>query len=153
MFDLYKPGSRFEKFFPYWIPNCIASNICKVPHCDLGECVTFVSNSTCVHEVFDRIVDNWDKMRRSRSYLHVFEQDGISTQDMTESRNVLQYISDEYCGYATRPDFFVKDGSGALIVNEDAGSGQAEIDILNEMKELGDGELFITADTDRRMRR
>ena len=39
-----------------------------------------------MHEVFDRTITAWDKMYKSRSFLHVFEQDGISTQDMMESR-------------------------------------------------------------------
>merc|ERR1712164_203020 len=105
LYDLKKPGSRFERYFPQWVPNSIASNICSVPHCEQGECVNFVTNSTAVHEAIDRVIDNWDKMYRASSYLHVFEQDGISRQDMSESRNVLQYISDEYCNWGRQEDF------------------------------------------------
>jgi len=57
MYDLYSPNSRFTKYFPDWIPNCIASNICSVEHCEKGECVSFVSNNTAVHEVFDRTIE------------------------------------------------------------------------------------------------
>lgn len=29
LYDFQKDGSRYDKFFPDWIPNSIASNICK----------------------------------------------------------------------------------------------------------------------------
>lgn len=147
LYDLYKPGSRFHKYFPQWIPNSIASNICSVPHCDEGACVTFVTNSTAVHEVVDRVVENWEKMYRAQSYLHVFEQDGISRQDMAESRNVLQYISDEYCDYARREDFFDTDKKG--IINDIDGDPE----ILNEIRDLGDGYMCIKSDDKRQPQR
>jgi tubulin beta len=151
MFDLYKPGSRFDKFFPEWIPNCIASNICKVKHKEKGECCTFISNSTACHEVFDRVIDNWDRMYRSRSYLHVFEQDGISAQDMTESRNVLQYISDEYCDMARWENFFISDGKGGDQIINDANASGGDAELLNELRDLKDGQMYISAANDRRL--
>jgi len=147
MYDLYKVTSRYTKFFPDWIPNCIASNICSVPHCEKGECVTFVSNNTAVHEVFDRVIDNWDRMYRAKSYLHVFEQDGISAQDMMESRNILQYISDEYCEFARWEDQFFEDGSGGgggkKIINDAAVENDEQQRICQELQELDDGTMYI----------
>ena len=29
LYDFQKDGSRYDKFFPDWIPNSIASNICQ----------------------------------------------------------------------------------------------------------------------------
>ena len=37
-----------------------------------------------------------DSVYKSRAYVHVFEQDGISVQDLVESRNIVNYISDAY---------------------------------------------------------
>ena len=104
IYSLQKDGSRFDKYFPDWIPNSISSSICSVPHDKQGDSVTFVSNTTAIHEVFDRIINTWDAMYKSRSHLHVFEQDGISTQDMMESRNILRYISDQYQEFARWED-------------------------------------------------
>jgi len=150
MYDLYKPGARFDKFFPGWIPNCIASNIVDVEHCEKGECVSFVSNNTAVHEVFDRVTENWDRMYRARSYLHVFEQDGISAQDMMESRNILQYISDEYCEFARWEDKFFEDqpGAGGMpIIKETAVENDEQRGICQELRELQDGTMFIKSAT------
>ncbi|CAE8589992.1 unnamed protein product [Polarella glacialis] len=85
LYDIQKSGSRYDKFFPDWIPNSIASNICRIPAKHVGESVVFTSNNTAVHEVFDRAIKNWDQIYKSKSYIHVFEQDGISTQDWPHS--------------------------------------------------------------------
>jgi tubulin beta len=150
MYELHAPNSRFDKFFPDWIPNCIASNICDVQHCEKGECVSFVSNNTSVYEVFDRTISNWDKMYRSSSYLHVFEQDGISAQDMMESRNILQYISDEYCEFARWEDKFFEDSGGMLpgskpTIKDSAVENDEQRGICLELAELQDGSMYIKA--------
>jgi len=149
IFDLQKSHSRFDKFFPDWIPNSIASNITQVPHRDQGDCVTFVSNNTAVHEVFDRIMSNWDNMYRPKSYLHVFEQDGISTQDMLESRNILQYISDEYCELAQWEDKIFEDLGGGdpferPVIRDVAIENDEQQRIAQELQELLDGNMDIS---------
>lgn len=152
MHDLHRPNSRFEKYFPDWIPNCIASNITDVKHCEAGQCVSFVSNNTAVYEVFDRVINNWDRMYRASSYLHVFETDGISAQDMMESRNILQYISDEYCEFARWEDHFFEDGGGGglgakPIIKETAVENDEHRGICQELRELQDGVMYIKAAT------
>jgi len=151
MYDLHKHGARFDKYFPDWIPNSVASNICDVGHCEKGECVSFVSNNTSVYEVFDRVINNWDRMYRASSYLHVFEQDGISAQDMMESRNILQYISDEYCEFARWEDSFFEDSSGPVggkpIIKEAAVENDEHRNICQELAELQDGRMFIKSAT------
>jgi len=59
-----------------------------------------------VHEVFDRVIKNWDDQFNTKAYLHVYEQDGISASDMLESRSVMQDISDQYCEFARWEDKF-----------------------------------------------
>ena len=95
--DFQREGSRFDKFFPDWIPNAIASSICQAPKKSKEqECVVFTSNNTAVHEVFDRCLDVWDSVYKSRAYVHIYEQDGIAVHDLMESRNIVKYISDQY---------------------------------------------------------
>jgi len=144
-YDMQKPNSRFDHFFPDWIPSSIASNLCEVPHTEWGESVSFVSNNTCVHEVFDRVIRQWDNMYQRRSHLHVYEQDGISAQDMMESRNVLQYISDMYCEIAQREDKFFEDNmiGNVPVINDAAIRTDEQLKIAQELKDLGDGNMFI----------
>lgn len=148
LFDLSKPGSRFDKFFPDWIPNPIASNICRVPHVEYDDCVTYVTNSTAAHEIFDRIVSSWDMMYKPKSYLHIFEQDGISAQDMLESRNILQYISDEYIEFARWEDKILDTRSASTpwalpTIHDKAIENDEHQRIAEELQALRDGDMDI----------
>jgi tubulin beta len=142
IYDLQKEGSRFDKFFPDWIPNSISSSICGKPHVEYGTSVTFVSNNTAVHEVFDRCIKSWDQMYKSRSYLHVFEQDGIHPQDMMESRQLLQYVSDQYKEYAKWEDKFFEEGKlgadGKPLQNKKAVQNEEQALLLEELRDLRD---------------
>lgn len=145
LLDLQKDGSRFDRHFPDWIPNSIASNICRVEHQDIKESLVFTSNSTAVHEVFDRIIKQWDMLYSSKSYVHVFEQDGISQQDMQESKTILQYISDQYCEYARWEDKFFEDNvSQRAVINDRAVENDQQREIAQELQELMDGRMYIT---------
>lgn len=146
--DIQKEGSRYDKFFPDWIPNSIASNCTKTHSAEHSGSVVFTSNNTAVHEVFDRAIKSWDVIYKSKSYLHVFEQDGISTQDMMESRNIVQYISDEYCEFARWEDKFFEDMSGLPgnrpVIRDRAVENEEQLKIAQELQELMKGEMYIT---------
>ena len=149
VYDLQKDGSRFDKFFPDWIPNSIASNICapKGSGHSRGDSVVFTSNNTAVHEVFDRSIEVWDRLYRSRAYVHVYEQDGISVHDLVESRNIVNYISDAYKEFARWEDkFFEHDGGGGYskpVIRDRAVENEEQLKIAQELKELWEGEMYI----------
>lgn len=146
--DLQSPGSRYDIYFPDWIPNSIAGNICKEKHPNINtESVTFIQNNTAVHEVFDRIIVNWDKFYGRKAYIHHFEADGISAQDMMESRNILQYVSDMYCGYAQLEDKLIEvpASGGKPVIRDQAIRTGPQLKIAQELKDLGDGRMYITA--------
>jgi len=42
LYQLQKDGSRFDKYFPDWIPHSMASSICSVPHPEQGDSVLFL---------------------------------------------------------------------------------------------------------------
>ena len=137
--NLQKRGGHYDRIFPNWIPGCISSSICAKPHNKLGDSVTYVSNSTAIHEVFDRIGRDWDKMYQSRSHLHVFEQDGIHTDDMLGARNVVRYLSDQYKDYAKWEDALLdtKLGpDGFRLKNEKAALNDEQDQILEELRKL-----------------
>jgi len=135
-----KPGSRFDAFFPDWIPNPIASNVCSKGHCELKESVVFVANNTSVHEVFDRICTSWDSLFRHRAYTHTFEQDGISREDMQASRRTMQYISEQYKEFARREDKILGDSGG---LNDKAIENPEQGDLAKELKDLTSEDMYI----------
>lgn len=146
-FDVQKSGSRYDQFFPDWIPNSIASNICAVEHNEIRDSVVLTTNNTAVHEVFDRIMLSWDMLYKSQAYLHKYESDGISRQDMMESRNIVQYISEQYKEYAGWEDGFferdIKMPDGKPVINEKAAKNDDQYKIAEELALYGDGRMYI----------
>lgn len=140
LFEIQQDGSRFDKFFPDWIPCSISSSICKIPHHEWGDCVTFVSNNTAIHDVFRRVINKWDDMYGSKSYLTHFEQDGISTQDMMESRNILLYISEQYRSFASLEDKFFEDKyeGNKRVIKDSACLNDEQTALAQELQELDD---------------
>lgn len=152
MHEIQKDGSRYDKFFPDWIPNCIASSISGAKQKqDIPRSVVFATNNTAVHEVFDRSIKSWDCMYKSKAYVHVFEQDGISVQDLMESRNIVQYISDAYTEFARWEDKFFEEMSGGPkpVIRERAIDNDEQRNIAQELKELWHGEMYIKVDPSR----
>ncbi|OLP94320.1 Tubulin alpha-6 chain [Symbiodinium microadriaticum] len=118
---------------------------------DIERSVVFATNNTAVHEVFDRSIKSWDSMYKSKAYVHVFEQDGISVQDLMESRNIVQYISDAYTEFARWEDKFFEEMSGGPkpVIRERAIDNDEQRNIAQELKELWHGEMYIKVDPSR----
>lgn len=116
--------------------------------------VVFTSNNTSVHEVFDRCIKVWDSLYRSRAYVHVYEQDGISVHDLVESRNIVNYISDAYKEFARWEDkFFEQDGGGGYnkpVIRDRAVENDEQLTIAEELKKLWEGEMYIEQVSHRR---
>lgn len=57
-----KEGSRFDRFFPDWVPNTIASNMCAQPHCEKKDSVVFIANNTSIVDVrHARLGGRWSR--------------------------------------------------------------------------------------------
>lgn len=102
-----------------------------------------MSNNTAVHEVFDRVGATWDKFYHHKAYIHVYEQEGISSQDMMESRQALQYVSDQYCEMAQWDDKILTEMQGGLMIQDSAVRSDEHQRIAQELKELGAGDMYI----------
>lgn len=139
--DMCKPGSRFDKHYPDWIPNPIASCVCKQKHCEAGDSVVYVANNTAVTEVLENIGKNWDKMMSSKSYLHVFQNEGISEEDMRESRGILKYLKEFYNGWAQKEDKMIDNKT--FQINDVALDTDDHEAIARELKELMQEDMYL----------
>jgi len=147
-----KPGSRFDIHYPDWIPNPIASNICSQEHVEYGSSVVYVANNTAVAEVVDHTARNWDKLFSKGSYLHVFQKEGISKEDMQESRGILQYVKELYGELARREDKILDDSGGRLQINDRAIDNADHENIAQELKELMTEDMCIQMEKGRSTR-
>ncbi|CAK0889946.1 unnamed protein product [Prorocentrum cordatum] len=102
--DIWKERSRYDKFFPDWIPNPIGSNICEAPHCDVKDSVVFVTNNTAVANKLKEVRQSWDLMYKAQSYIHVFTNEGLDRDELKSSADNMLDVADEYDHFALHPD-------------------------------------------------
>jgi tubulin beta len=96
-YEIWKKGSRYDQFFPDWVPNPIANNICAAKSCESGSnSIVFASNSTCIAEIFDRLLHQFNKLFPKRAYIHTFESEGIDAEEIQGASFELQNVKDEY---------------------------------------------------------
>ena len=146
LWDLEKHGSHFDRIFPDWIPCSISSSICATASPERGNSVTYVANTTAIHEVFDRIGADFDKMFDARSHIHRYEENGLSNTDMLEARNVVKYLGDQYRDYAGWEDKLLENKlgpDGFRKVNEKAVGNEEQAQILDELRKLQN--IYISA--------
>lgn len=146
--ELQAPSSHFDSHFPDWIPNNISTNMCSVPHGDYGDCITYVSNNTAVHEVFHNIGKQFDTLFKRGAHTHVFVQDGIDKDLMQESRNIVEYIRMRYVHYANLDDKLL-DGTpsrpgGKRQINQNAVTNETLAEIAQVLQQLDDGTMYIS---------
>jgi tubulin beta len=102
--DIWKERSRYDKFFPDWIPNPIGSNICEAPHCEVKDSVIFASNNTAVANKLKEVRVAWDQMFKAQSYLHVFTNEGLDKDELKSSADNMLDCAREYDSLADHPD-------------------------------------------------
>ena len=62
-------------------------------------CSTFVGNSTCIQEIFRRIMDQFTIMYRRKAFLHWYTGEGMDEAEFSESESNMNDIISEYLQY------------------------------------------------------
>lgn len=91
--------NRNSDFFVDWIPNNIKSSICDVPPKGHKMSVTFVGNSTCIRELFQRIGEQFTVMFRRKAFLHWYTGEGMDEMEFTEAESNMNDLVAEYDQY------------------------------------------------------
>lgn len=103
-----KNGSNFVE----WIPSnfktasknsCIYVLVCDVAPTGLRMSATFIGNSTCIQEIFRRIMDQFTVMYRRKAFLHWYTGEGMDEAEFTESESNMSDIISEYLQYQDSP--------------------------------------------------
>ena len=116
--SLQKNGSDMDPYYPDWIPNSVSASISAGP----SRSLLTVFNSTSMHEFLDRTIENFKKQFKAKSYLYVFAENGLHTEELWEAMNLVQYVSDQYKEYARYPDKLVTtDRSGTRRMIDESG--------------------------------
>merc|ERR1719466_592298 len=86
-------------YFVEWIPNNIKTAVCDIPPRGLRLSGTFISNSTAIQALFNRILDQFTAMYRRKAFLHWYTGEGMDEMEFTEAESNMNDLISEYQQY------------------------------------------------------
>ncbi|KAH6583402.1 hypothetical protein BASA61_008019 [Batrachochytrium salamandrivorans] len=91
--------TKNSSYFIEWIPNNVKTAICDIPPRNLKMACTFIGNSTCIQELFSRVMDQYTAMFRRKAFLHWYMAEGMDEMDFTEAESNMADLISEYQQY------------------------------------------------------
>ncbi|KAJ3315699.1 Tubulin beta-2 chain [Boothiomyces sp. JEL0838] len=88
-----------SQLFVEWIPNNAKTAICDVPPRGLPMSSTFIGNSTCIQELFRRVVEQFSSMFRRKAFMHWYTAEGMDELEFSEAESNLIDLISEYQQY------------------------------------------------------
>ena len=86
-------------YFVEWIPNNIKTAVCDIPPRGLRLSGTFISNSTAIQALFNRILDQFTAMYRRKAFLHWYTGEGMDELEFSEAASNMTDLVSEYQQY------------------------------------------------------
>lgn len=91
--------NRNSSAFVAWIPNNMKTAVCDIPPIGQKMSTTFIGNTTAIHELFQRIAEQFSVMYRRKAFFHWYTGEGMEEHDFTEAENNLKDLISEYQQY------------------------------------------------------
>ncbi|KAH6596265.1 hypothetical protein BASA50_005309 [Batrachochytrium salamandrivorans] len=91
--------TKNSSYFIEWIPNNVKTAICDIPPRNLKMACTFIGNSTCIQELFSRVMEQYTAMFRRKAFLHWYMAEGMDEMDFTEAESNMADLISEYQQY------------------------------------------------------
>ena len=85
--------------FVKWDPNKIKASICDIPPACSTSSSTLIANSTCIKNVWDRIMFQFSEMSLRKAYFHRYVSEGMDAMDFQEAEYNLKDLISEYRNY------------------------------------------------------
>jgi tubulin beta len=95
--------TQYSNNFVDWIPHNVKTACVDVPHDMFTRSATMLCNTTSMIGMFERILNNFDKMLRKKAFLHWYTQCGMTEQDFTEAQANMNEVK-EFYREASRPE-------------------------------------------------
>jgi tubulin beta len=97
--QMHNVQNKNSTYFVEWIPNNILTAQCNITPQALKMAVTFLGNTTAIHELFKRVSDQFTAMFKRKAFLHWFTQEGMDEMEFTEAESNMQDLVAEYQQY------------------------------------------------------
>merc|ERR1712048_1173795 len=82
--------------FVEWIPNNMKTSIVEVPPKDYESSCTFVSNTTALKGIFQRLATQFGAMYKRKAFLHWYEGEGMDEMEFQEADKNVRDLITEY---------------------------------------------------------
>merc|ERR1711881_13029 len=87
-------GAKSEEFVE-WIPNNIKSAVIDVPPVDSSISATFVTNTTALKAMFQRLASQFSALYKRKAFLHWYKGEGMDEMEFQEAdKNVVDLITE-----------------------------------------------------------
>ncbi|KAL7677548.1 hypothetical protein ACOME3_003785 [Neoechinorhynchus agilis] len=115
--------NKNSSYFVEWIPNNVKTSLCDIPPTGMKMSATFIGNSTCIQDIFKRMLDQYTAMLRRKAFFHWYTNEGMDELEFTEAESNMTDLISEYQQYqeaGTEDDDLVldEDNESALYDNE-----------------------------------
>jgi tubulin beta len=96
--------TQYSNNFVDWIPHNVKTACVDIPHDMFTRSATMLCNTTAMVGMFERILNNFDKMLQKKAFLHWYTACGMTEQDFTEAQANMDEVKRAYLDAASQED-------------------------------------------------
>lgn len=82
--------------FVNWVPNNIKTAICDIPPRNVKLSATFLSNTTAIQFLFQRLMTQYQTMFQKKAYVHWYTGEGMEESEFSAAEEGIQSLIEEY---------------------------------------------------------
>lgn len=97
--EMVRIQNRYSSSFVAWIPNNLKTAVCDVAPQGHKISTTFIGNNTAIHEVFNRISEQFCTMYKRKAFLHWYTGEGMEETEFLEADMNFRDVISEYQQY------------------------------------------------------
>jgi tubulin beta len=91
--------NKNSAYFVEWVPSDVLTAQGNITHRAPKMAVTFLGNTSAIHELLKRVSDQFTAMFKRKAFLHWFTQEGMDEMEFTEAESSIQDLVAEYQQY------------------------------------------------------
>lgn len=88
--------AKNKDLFAKWVPNNIKTAICDIPPRGLKLSATFISNTTAIQFLFERLLCQYRSMFQKRAFIHWYTGEGMDEQEFRAAEEGIISLIEEY---------------------------------------------------------
>ena len=91
--------NKNSAYFVEWLPSNVKTAVCNVPPKQLKMSSTLIANTTAIKVLFERMLEQFNKMFKRKAFLHFYTGEGMDEMEFTEAQYHIYDTINEYQQY------------------------------------------------------